>query len=249
MSAIAATLAAMGHQVSGSDLKEGRSLDRLRAAGVRVTVGHDASNLPEDLALVAISTAVPATNPEVVAATERGVPVVRRAQVLAGIAARRDTVAVAGTHGKTTTSSMLVLILVEAGLSPSFIVGGDLNEIGSGSAWDDGRFMVVEADESDGTFLELPRTAALVTNVEPDHLEHHGSWEALQAAFVTFVADTPGPVVLCADDPVAVCVEVVEKRSYPFDPDVLQAADEFQSSQQSCPCSDYQHPYSNYRFR
>ena len=203
MSAIAATLAAMGHQVSGSDLKEGRSLDRLRAAGVRVTVGHDASNLPQDVALVAISTAVPATNPEVVAATERGVPVVRRAQVLAGIAARRDTVAVAGTHGKTTTSSMLVLILVEAGLSPSFIVGGDLNEIGSGSAWDDGRFMVVEADESDGTFLELPRTSALVTNVEPDHLEHHGSWEALQAAFVTFVADTPGPVVLCADDPVA----------------------------------------------
>lgn len=201
MSAIASTLGAMGHTVSGSDLKDSRTVDRLTASGLRVAIGHDASNVPDDTALVAVSTAIPDTNPEVVEARRRGVPVVRRAEVLAGIAARRDTVAVAGTHGKTTTSSMLVLVLIEAGLAPSFIVGGDLNEIGSGAAWDDGRWMVVEADESDGTFLELPRHAAIVTNVEPDHLEHHGSWEALQQAFITFVADTPGPVVLCADDP------------------------------------------------
>lgn len=201
MSAIASTLGAMGHTVSGSDLKDSRTVDRLTASGVQVAVGHDASNVPEGTALVAVSTAIPDTNPEVVEARRRGVPVVRRAEVLAGIAARRDTVAVAGTHGKTTTSSMLVLVLIEAGLAPSFIVGGDLNEIGSGAAWDDGRWMVVEADESDGTFLELPRHAAIVTNVEPDHLEHHGSWEALQQAFANFVADTPGPVVLCADDP------------------------------------------------
>jgi UDP-N-acetylmuramate--alanine ligase len=117
-------------------------------------------------------------------------------------------VAVAGTHGKTTTSSMLVLVLIEAGLAPSFIVGGDLNETGSGSSWDTGPWMVVEADESDGTFCELPRHACVVTNVEPDHLEHHGSWENLQAAFARFVDDTPGPVVLCADDPGAAALAV-----------------------------------------
>lgn len=200
MSAIATTLTAMGHSVSGSDLKGSRALDRLRALGVEVAVGHIAANVGDDVAMVAVSTAIPPSNPEVVEAARRQIPVLRRAEVLAGIAAQRDTVAVAGTHGKTTTSSMLVLILIEAGLAPSFIVGGDLNEIGSGAAWDDGRWMVVEADESDGTFLELPRHAAIVTNVEPDHLEHHGSWENLQAAFARFVAETPGPVVLCADD-------------------------------------------------
>lgn len=203
MSAIATTLAAMGHTVSGSDLKEGPALERLAAAGVTTTVGHAAANLADGVDLVAVSTAIPPDNPEVVEARARGVRVVRRAEVLAGICAGKDAVAVAGTHGKTTTSSMLVLILVEAGLAPSFIVGGDLNETGSGASWDSGRWLVVEADESDGTFLELPRHAAVVTNIEPDHLEHHGSWEALQAAFARFVADTPGPVALCADDPVA----------------------------------------------
>lgn len=203
MSAIATTLAGMGHTVSGSDLKGGPALERLAAVGVATSVGHHATNLPAEVDLVAVSTAIPPDNPEVAEAVARGVRVVRRAEALAGICARKDTVAVAGTHGKTTTSSMLVLILIEAGLAPSFIVGGDLNEIGSGAAWDSGRWLVVEADESDGTFLELPRHAAVVTNVEPDHLEHHGSWEALQAAFATFVADTPGPVVVCADDPIA----------------------------------------------
>jgi UDP-N-acetylmuramate--alanine ligase len=200
MSAIATTLSAMGHTVTGSDLKDSRALDRLRVLGVDVAVGHAAGNVAGGVALVAVSTAIPMTNPEVVEALDRQIPVLRRAEVLAGIAAQRDTVAVAGTHGKTTTSSMLVLILIEAGLAPSFIVGGDLNEIGSGAAWDDGRWLVVEADESDGTFLELPRHAAIVTNVEPDHLEHHGSWENLQGAFASFVTQTPGPVVLCADD-------------------------------------------------
>ncbi len=203
MSAIATTLAGMGHTVSGSDLKEGPALERLAAAGVTTSVGHAAANLPDGVDLVAVSTAIPPDNPEVVEARSRGVRVARRAEVLAGICAGKEAVAVAGTHGKTTTSSMLVLILIEAGLAPSFIVGGDLNETGSGASWDSGRWLVVEADESDGTFLELPRHAAVVTNIEPDHLEHHGSWEALQMAFAAFVADTPGPVVVCADDPVA----------------------------------------------
>lgn len=200
MSAIATTLVGIGHRVSGSDLRESPALDRLRVAGVEVAVGHTATNLAPGVDLVTASTAIAADNPELSAAVAREVPVLRRAEILAGIAALRSTAAVAGTHGKTTTSSMLVLVLIEAGLAPSFIVGGDLNEIGSGAAWDTGHLLVVEADESDGTFLELPRTCAVVTNVEPDHLEHYGSWENLQAAFVRFVAQTQGPVVVCADD-------------------------------------------------
>ena len=205
MSAIATVLAGMGHRVTGSDLKDSPGLTRLRAAGVAVTVGHRAENLG-DAEAVAVSTAIPPTNPEVVAAGERGVPVLRRAEVLAAIAATRRTVAVAGTHGKTTTSSMLALVLSEAGMRPSFVVGGELNEIGSGAVWDDGEWFVVEADESDGTFLELGAEAALVTNVEPDHLEHYGSWAALRDAFRRFVAAAPGPRVVCADDAEAAAV-------------------------------------------
>jgi UDP-N-acetylmuramate--alanine ligase len=203
MSAIGTVLAAMGHRVSGSDLKESAGLERLRALGVTVSVGHDAANLPDDVDAVTISTAIPHRNPEVVAARERGVPVLRRAEALAAIAATRRGIAVAGTHGKTTTSSMLALVLVEAGLRPSFIIGGDVNEIGTGAVWDEGDWLVVEADESDGTFLELPRQAAIVTNVEPDHLEFYGGFDALKSAFVRFLDETPGPRVVCLDDPLA----------------------------------------------
>lgn len=200
MSAIAGVLAAMGHRVSGSDLKDGPALERLRAAGVHTAVGHDAANLPAGLDAVAISTAVPDHNPEVVAARAEGIPVLRRADILASIAATRSTLAVAGTHGKTTTSSMLALVLIEAGLRPSFIIGGDVNEIGTGAAWDTGEWFVIEADESDGTFLELPRAGCIVTNAEPDHLEHYGGWGPLRAAFATFLRETDGPRVVCADD-------------------------------------------------
>ena len=200
MSAIADVLAAMGHEVSGSDLRTSAPLERLAAAGVAVHVGHDAAYVGPDVDLVAISTAIPADNVEVVAAEAQGITVARRAGVLAAIAGLRSTVAVAGTHGKTTTSSMLALVLIAAGVRPSFIIGGDVNEIGTGSAWDEGDLFVVEADESDGTFLELARHAAVITNVEPDHLEHYGSWSALQEAFVRFASETPGPVVMCADD-------------------------------------------------
>lgn len=203
MSAIATALAAMGHRVSGSDLKAGPALERLRAAGVDVAVGHRAENVAH-AEVVAVSTAVPPTNPEVVAARARGVPVLRRAQVLAAVVATRRAVAVAGTHGKTTTSSMLALVLVEAGLRPSFLVGGELNEIGAGAVWDEGEWLVVEADESDGTFLDLPVESAVVTSVEADHLEHYGgSFDAVVAAFEAFLAGVPGLRVVCADDPVA----------------------------------------------
>ena len=129
--------------------------DRLRASGIDVHVGHDAA-LVDAADLVAVSTAIPSRNPEVVAANERGVPVARRAEILGAIASTRRCIAVSGTHGKTTTSSMLALVLVEAGLNPSFIIGGELNEIGGGAVWDDGDWFVVEADESDGTFVRCP---------------------------------------------------------------------------------------------
>ncbi|MCD9622480.1 UDP-N-acetylmuramate--L-alanine ligase [Rhabdothermincola salaria] len=203
MSAIAEVLAAMGHRVSGSDLKESPGLERLRALGIDVTIGHAGDNVPDDADFVAVSTAIPARNTEVRAAEARGVPVVRRAELLAAVAATRRALAVAGTHGKTTTSSMLALVLVEAGERPSFIIGGDVNEIGSGAAWDSGEWFVIEADESDGSGFALPRHGCIVTNVEPDHLEFHGSVEALHAAFASFLAATPGPRVVCADDPVA----------------------------------------------
>ncbi len=202
MSAIAAVLATMGHQVSGSDLKDSTGLARLRALGVRVEVGHDAAHLG-DAEIVTVSTAIPAHNPEVVAARERGIPVWRRSEALAAISSSRRTLAVAGTHGKTTTSSMLALVMRTAGLDPSFIIGGEVNEIGGGAHWGAADWFVVEADESDGTFLDLPRHGAIVTNVEPDHLEHYGGFEPLLAAFDRFVAETPGPVVICLDDPLA----------------------------------------------
>ena len=201
MSAIASVLAAMGHTVTGSDLKGSPGLDRLAARGIGVTVGHDAANIG-DAELVAVSTAVPAHNAEVVEAHKRGVPVVRRSRLLAAICATRRTLAVAGTHGKTTTSSMLALILVEAGMRPSFIIGGDVNEIGTGAVWDDdGEPFVVEADESDGTFLELGVWGGLVTNVEADHLDYYGSVEAMRGAFERFVSELDGPRVVGIDLP------------------------------------------------
>jgi UDP-N-acetylmuramate--alanine ligase len=199
MSAIAGVLAAMGHAVSGTDLKPSGGLERLRAQGVRVEIGHAAHHVG-DVDAVAISTAIPARNPEVQEALRRGIPVLRRAEILAAIAATRRPIAVAGTHGKTTTSSMLALVLVEAGLRPSFIIGGEVNEIGTGAVWDDGDWFVVEADESDGTFLELGAEVAVVTNVEPDHLEHYGGIDGLYAAFDRFLAGATGSRIVCVDD-------------------------------------------------
>ena len=199
MSAIAEVLAAMGHTVTGSDLKASAGLDRLAALGIEVTVGHDACNI-NSADLVTRSTAVPDHNPECSAAWNAGVPVVSRATILAAICGERETIAVAGTHGKTTTSSMLALVLREAGLQPSFIIGGDVNEIGTRAAWDRGRLFVVEADESDGSFLLLPRKYGVVTNLEPDHLEHHGSFVELREAFRRFALETDGPVLVGIDD-------------------------------------------------
>jgi len=201
MSAIASVLAAMGHTVTGSDLKPSPTLERLAATGVSVGVGHDPARVA-GVDVVAISSAIPASNPEVVAARRAGVAVLTRAEVLAQVAAGRRCVAVSGTHGKTTTTSMLALVLVEAGLRPSFLIGGDLNEIGTNAVWDSGEWLVLEADESDGTFLHLAPEVAVVTNVEPDHLDHYGDFDHLVAAFEEFLARAPAGVA-GGDDPVA----------------------------------------------
>ncbi|MDA3039424.1 MAG: UDP-N-acetylmuramate--L-alanine ligase [Actinomycetota bacterium] len=200
MSAIAEILAGTGHRVSGSDLAVTIPLQRLVERGLVMHVGHDARQIV-DAEIVAVSTAIPPTNPEVVAAVEAGIPVLRRAELLTVITAQWRTVAVAGTHGKTTTSAMLTACLIGAGLDPAFIVGGDLTDLGRGAAVGTGEVLVVEADESDGTFVELAAAAVLVTNVEPDHLEHYGGFPALEQAFVRFVEQCTGPSVICLDDP------------------------------------------------
>ena len=202
MSAIAMVLATMGHTVTGSDLKDSSVTDRLRGAGISVAVGHDPVNLGA-ADVVTRSSAVSDLNPEVAEAVRRGIPVYRRAEALTAIASLRRCIAVAGTHGKTTTASMLALMLVEAGLRPSFIIGGEVNEIGTNAVWDDGEWLVVEADESDGTFLSLDPEIAIVTNVEADHLDHYGSFDAVQAAFEDFVAHASLPPVVGGDDPIA----------------------------------------------
>lgn len=198
MSAVALVLAAMGHDVTGSDIKASAMFQRLRSLGLVLEVGHDPANVGGATALT-YSSAIDPSNTEVLEARRLGIPVLSRADVLSSIAALRRTVAVAGTHGKTTTASMLSVILVEAGFRPSFIIGGDLNDIGTNAVWDSGEWLVVEADESDRTFLRLSPEVAVVTSVEPDHLEAYGSFEILREAFASFVAGAPTAVV-SADD-------------------------------------------------
>jgi UDP-N-acetylmuramate--alanine ligase len=198
MAPITTVLAAMGHRVSGSDTKDGPVLDRLRSLGVEVHVGQRPENIGAGVEAVTRSTAIPDANVEVEEALRRGIPLLRRADTLAGICAQRRTIAIAGSHGKTTTSSMVALVLGEAGWHPSYIVGGEM--AGGNAVWAEGEHFVVEADESDGTFLELGAEVAVVTSVEPDHLEFWGSWEALQAGFDRFLAEATGARVVCADD-------------------------------------------------
>jgi UDP-N-acetylmuramate--alanine ligase len=201
MSAIAIALAEMGHHVSGSDLREHPVLERVRAAGVTVTVGHDRS-VVHGVDAVTASTAIPARNIELDEARTTGVTVLTRAGMLAAICAEARSLGVAGTHGKTTTTSMLMLILAEAGLRPSFVVGGDVTDVGTGAQWTGSDWFVVEADESDGTHLELPLFGTILTNVEVDHLDHYGSFEGIVDGFDRYLAQIAGPKVVCGDDPV-----------------------------------------------
>ncbi len=203
MSGIARILVARGAVVSGSDAKESRRLVALRALGIDARVGHDAANI-EGADVVVISTAIKAANPEVVAAGEHGIPVVPRAKALAAVMAGSRGVAVAGTHGKTTTTSMLTIAAQHCGVDPSFAIGSELNDSGANAHQGAGDLFIVEADESDGSFLQLPAEVGVVTNVEPDHLDHWGTFEAIEAGFVEFatgIRDAGGFLVTCADDP------------------------------------------------
>ncbi|MGH9281242.1 MAG: UDP-N-acetylmuramate--L-alanine ligase, partial [Acidimicrobiales bacterium] len=218
LNAMAEVLVAMGHTVSGSDATPSPVLDRLRDGGVVVHVGHDAAQI-DGAGVVAASTAIPPDNPEVVAARAAGVPVLRRADLLAAMCALRRTVGVAGTHGKTTTSAMLATILLAAVPDTSFVVGGDLVALGSGAQWRDGDWFVVEADESDGTFLQLPVEVAVVTSVEPDHLEHWGSFDALVDGFGRFLTAARAQVVCGDDESAAALARRFALATYGFGPD------------------------------
>ncbi|WP_422785647.1 UDP-N-acetylmuramate--L-alanine ligase [Pseudonocardia spirodelae] len=206
MSGIARILLARGATVSGSDARESRTVTALRALGARVETGHDAAHLRHDgesAPTVVVSTAIRETNPELAAARERGYDVVHRAVALAALTEGRRLVAVAGTHGKTSTTSMVTVALQHAGADPSFAIGGDLSVSGSGAHHGSGDVFVVEADESDGSFTAFAPSVAIVTNVEPDHLDHHGDEATYRAVFERFLDRlVPGAtVVACADDP------------------------------------------------
>jgi len=202
MSGIAEVMHNLGYSVQGSDIAEGASVERLRARGIKVMVGHAAGNLG-DAAVVVTSTAVKRDNPEVAAALEHRIPVVRRAEMLAELMRLKRTVAVAGTHGKTTTTSMVAALLDAGGVDPTVINGGIIESYGSNARLGQSEWMVVEADESDGSFLRLDGTIAVVTNIDPEHLDHYGSFDAVKEAFVEFIENVPfyGAAVLCIDHP------------------------------------------------
>lgn len=198
MSGLARLLLARGVSVSGSDLKDSPALSHLRAAGAQVTTGHRAANV-ESPDVVVASSAIPPTNPEVEAARARGIPVLMRAQVLAALMRERRGISIAGTHGKTTTTSMVAVILERSGLDPTYVIGGDLNESGSNARSGGGDLFLTEADESDGSFLLLEPEIAVVTNVEADHLDFYPDLASLEAAFVSFCRRA-GQVIACRDD-------------------------------------------------
>ncbi len=200
MSGIAEILAGRGYRVQGSDASDGYTLDRLRAAGVTIFIGQQADNLGE-ARIVVVSSAIKPGNPELDAARARGLAIVRRAEMLAELMRPLDAVAVAGTHGKTTTTTMVAAVLEGGGIDPTVVNGGIINAYGSNAKQGGGAWMVAEADESDGTFLKLPSTIAVVTNVDPEHLDHYGDYDAVKAAFAAFIGAVPfyGATIGCVD--------------------------------------------------
>ena len=202
MSGIAEVMHNLGYTVQGSDLNEGHTVDRLRERGIAVKIGHAKENV-EGASVVVTSTAVRRTNPEVAAALENRTPVVRRAEMLAELMRLKSTIAVAGTHGKTTTTSMVAALLDCGNIDPTVINGGIIEQYGSNARLGDSDWMVVEADESDGSFLRLDGTIAVVTNIDPEHLDHYGDFDGVKRAFVEFIHNVPfyGAAILCIDHP------------------------------------------------
>jgi UDP-N-acetylmuramate--alanine ligase len=203
MSGIAEVLVNLGYAVQGSDASDNYNLERLRKKGAKVSVGHKAENV-DGADVVVVSSAIKRDNPELMAARAQRIPVVRRAEMLAELMRLKSCVAIAGTHGKTTTTTMVATLLDAGGLDPTVINGGIINAYGSNARLGAGDWMVVEADESDGTFLKLPTDVAIVTNVDPEHLDHFKTFEAVQDAFRLFVENLPfyGFAVMCIDHPV-----------------------------------------------
>jgi UDP-N-acetylmuramate--alanine ligase len=203
MSGIAEVLCNLGYTVQGSDAAEGGNVTRLREKGIKVSVGHKAENV-DGADVVVVSTAIKRGNPELMAARAQRIPVVRRAEMLAELMRLKSCVAIAGTHGKTTTTTMVATLLDAGGLDPTVINGGIINAYGSNARLGAGDWMVVEADESDGTFLKLPADVVIVTNIDPEHLDHFKTFDAIQDAFRAFVENVPfyGFAVMCIDHPV-----------------------------------------------
>ncbi|WP_417836000.1 UDP-N-acetylmuramate--L-alanine ligase [Thalassospira tepidiphila] len=219
MSGIAEILNNLGYSVQGSDISDNANVQRLRALGIKVFVGHKEENV-EDAKVVVISTAVKPTNPEVVAARAAMIPVVRRAEMLAELMRLKAAIAIGGTHGKTTTTSLVATMLDAAGLDPTVINGGIINSYGTNARLGEGDWMVVEADESDGTFVKVPSTISVVTNIDPEHLDHWKDFDQLREAFKNFVQNIPfyGFAVLCIDHPEvqALIGRVTDRRIFTF---------------------------------
>jgi UDP-N-acetylmuramate--alanine ligase len=219
MSGIAEILNNLGYSVQGSDISDNANVQRLRALGIKVFVGHKAENI-EDAKVVVISTAVKPNNPEVIAAREAMIPVVRRAEMLAELMRLKAAIAIGGTHGKTTTTSLVATMLDAAGLDPTVINGGIINSYGTNARLGEGDWMVVEADESDGTFVKVPSTISVVTNIDPEHLDHWKDFDQLREAFKNFVQNIPfyGFAVLCIDHPEvqALIGRVTDRRIFTF---------------------------------
>jgi UDP-N-acetylmuramate--alanine ligase len=201
MSGIAELLANLGYEVSGSDARRSTMTDRLEKLGVRVRIGHDAANVGA-ADVVVVSSAIKSGNPETAEAGRRQIPVIPRAEMLAELMRLRSGIAIAGAHGKTTTTSMVALVLERAGLDPTAVIGGRLSAFGSNARLGRGEYMVAEADESDRSFLKLSPEIAVITNIDREHMESYGSWDDLRQAFVDFANKVPfyGAVVACADD-------------------------------------------------
>jgi|TARA_R100000501_G_scaffold17834_1_gene34188 UDP-N-acetylmuramate--alanine ligase len=219
MSGIAEVMKNLGYDVQGSDIAESSKVESLRELGIHVHIGHQAENI-DGVSVVVVSTAIKRGNPEIEAALEKRIPVVRRAEMLAELMRLKSNVAIAGTHGKTTTTSMVAALLDSGGMDPTVINGGIINVYGTNARVGKSDWMVVEADESDGSFLRLPPTLAIVTNIDPEHLDHYGDFDTIKRAFVEFVEHVPfyGAAFLCIDDKdvQAVLPQVRDRRVVPY---------------------------------
>ncbi len=240
MSGIAEIMLKIGYSVQGSDAKASANTERLEKLGARVFIGHDAAHIGDGVSAVVYSTAVKTTNPEMVVARERRIPLVRRAEMLAELMRLQFSIAVGGTHGKTTTTSMVAAILDAGGLDPTVVNGGIINAYGTNAKVGDGDWIVVEADESDGSFLRLKSTVAIVTNIDPEHLDHYGDFDGVRKAFVDFVENIPfyGFAAVCLDHPeVQRLVAAIDNRrlvTYGVNPQAMVRADNVEMKPDGC---------------